>query len=270
MIVDLSYIKNVLEVDIEDSQLQYLLHHYFDDICQKINVITTLIEQEISDIAMASTDEAPMLGYNDTSLFQDTIIYGIACHLNNIGITTKDIPQVIYNEYIAKMDISSLSLNDDGAYEITYCALYDYCLTELNDYLNDESQVGYVRRLLNLDPDIVVDKEIEFLIDHYTQYIKDLMPDVDTTSIYFKQALYLSIACHIYRTNPQAIVSPTEYRVDETSEVFNLMFDKEGNTWCDLADAAMADLKKTTFKNYGIKTFNRVGARTKYNAWGPQ
>ena len=56
MIVDLSYIKNVLEVDVEDSQLQYLLHHYFDDICQKINVITTLIEQEISDIAMASTD----------------------------------------------------------------------------------------------------------------------------------------------------------------------------------------------------------------------
>ena len=100
MIVDLSYIKNVLEVDVEDSQLQYLLHHYFDDICQKINVITTLTEQEISDIAMASTDEAPMLGYNDTSLFQDTIIYGIACHLNNTGIITKDIPQVIYNEYI--------------------------------------------------------------------------------------------------------------------------------------------------------------------------
>ena len=75
MIVDLSYIKNVLEVDVEDSQLQYLLHHYFDDICQKINVITTLTEQDISDIAMASTDETPMLGYNETSLFQDTIIY---------------------------------------------------------------------------------------------------------------------------------------------------------------------------------------------------
>ena len=270
MIIDLSYIKNVLEVDVEDSKLQYLLHHYFDDICQKINVATTLSEQDISDIAMASTDEAPMLGYNETSLFQDTIIYGIACHLNNTGVTTKDIPQVIYNEYIVKMDISTLSLKEDGTYEITYCALYNHCLKELNDYLNDESQVGYVRRLLNLNPTIVVDKEIEFLIDHYTKYITELMPDVDTESTYFKQALYLSIACHIYRTNPQAIISPTEYRVDETSEVFDLAFDKEGNTWCDLADAAMADLKKTTFKNYGVKVFDRRGARTKYGAWGPQ
>lgn len=270
MIIDLSYIKNVLEVDVEDSKLQYLLHHYFDDICQKINVVTTLKEQDISDIAMASTDEMPMLGYNDTSLFQDTIIYGIACHLNNTGVTTKSIPQVIYNEYITKMDISTLSLNDNGAYEITFCMLYEHCLKELSNYLNDESQVGYIRRLLNLDPAIVVDKEIDFLIDHYTNYITDLMPDVDKDSIYFKQALFLSVACHIYKTNPQAIISPTEYRVDETNEVFNLNFDKEGNTWCDLANAAMADLKKTTYKNYGVKTFNRRGARTKYNHWGPQ
>ena len=233
MIIDLSYIRNVLEVDVEDSKLQYLLHHYFDDICQKINVATTLSEQDISDIAMASTDEAPMLGYNETSLFQDTIIYGIACHLNNTGVTTKDVPQVIYNEYITKMDISTLSLKEDGTYEITYCVLYNHCLKELNDYLNDESQVGYVRRLLNLNPTIVVDKEIEFLIDHYTKYITELMPDVDTEST-------------------------------------DLAFDKEGNTWCDLADAAMADLKKTTFKNYGVKVFDRRGARTKYGAWGPQ
>ena len=269
MIIDLSYIKSVLNIDIEDSKLQYLLHHYFNDVCEKINVETSLSEQDISDISLASTDEVPMLGYNETSLFQDTIIYGIACHLNNTGTETTSIPQVLYNEYITKIDLSTITANDDGTYNLTFCMLYDYCLTELSEYLNDESQVGYVRRLLNLDPGIVADKEIEFLIDHYTQYITDLMPDVDTTSTYFKQALYLSIACHIYRTNPQAIISPTEYRVDETSEVFELSFDKFGNTWCDLAEEAMADLKKTTYKNYGVKTFNRAGARTKYNAWGP-
>ena len=40
------------------------------------------------------------------------------------------------------MDISSLSLNDDGAYEITYCALYDYCLTELNDTVSPKNDFG--------------------------------------------------------------------------------------------------------------------------------
>jgi len=270
MIIDLSYIKTILEVIIEDSKLQYLLHHYFDDICTKINVNTSLSEQEISDIALATTEDQPMFGYNETSLFQDTIIYGIACHLVNTNTPVVEIPQVIYNDYISKLDLSNVSQDADGKYQITYCMLYDYCITELSKYLNDESQIGYLRRLLNLDPNIVVDKEIDFLINHYTDYIKELIPNVDPESSYFKQAIYMSVACHIYRTNPQAIVSPTEYTVDETSEVFDLSFDKFGNTWCDLAEQAMADLKKNTYKNFGVKVFNRRGARTKYNAWGPQ
>lgn len=270
MIVDITYIKNVLEVDIEESQIQYLLHHFFDEICTKINVVTTLEEQEISDLALSTTYETPMLGYNDTSLFQDTIIYGIACHLNGINIPTISLPQVLYNEYIDKIDLSTLSIDDNTQqYILTFCDLYKYCIQELNIFLNDESQVGYLRQLLNLDSNIVSDNEIEFLINHYTQYLQDIIPDVDPESAHFKQALYLSVACHIFRTNPQAIVSPTEYRVDETSETFNLAFDKEGNTWCDLADAALADLKKKTYKNYGVKVFDRPGARTKYNAWGP-
>ena len=269
MIIDLSYIKKVLEIDIEDSKLQYLLHHYFEDVCEKINVNTTLTEQEISDIALASTDDMPMLGYNETSLFQDTLIYGIACHLNQTNVQTTSVPQVIYNEYIDRLDLSTIPQDESGRYQIDFCILYNYCVSELSKYLNDESQVGYLRRLLNLDPGIVIDKEIEFLIDHYTNYIKELMPEVDTESSYFKQALYMSVACHIYRTNPQAIISPTEYRVDETSEIFDLAFDKFGNTWCDLAEEAMSDLKKNTYKNYGVKVFNRRGARTKYNVWGP-
>ena len=270
MIVDINYIKNVLEVDIDDSQIQYLLHHFFDEICEKINVITTLQEQEISDIALGATYDTPMLGYNDTSLFQDTIIYAIACHLNNINVPTKTIPQVLYNEYIHKLDLSTLSQDENNEYIITFCDLYNHCINELKVFLNDESQVGYLRQLLNLDEGIVSDKELEFYIEHYTKYLTDIIPDVDPDSAYFKEALYLQVACHIYRVNPQAIISPTEYQVDETSEVFELAFDKFGNTWCDLAEAALADLKKKTYKNYGVKTFDRAGARTKYNAWGPQ
>ena len=268
MIVDINYIRNVLQIDIEDSRLQYLLHHYFEDICEKINIETTLDEQSISDIALATTDEMPMLGYNDTSLFQDTVIYGIACHLANSGIDVVPMPNVLYNEYISLLDVSTLS-NEGDHYIITFCDLYKYCLSELKAYLNDTSQTGYVRRLLNLDPAIVNDREIEFLIDHYTNYLSEIVPDADTASVYFKQAVYMQVACHIYRTNPTAIIAPSEYRVDEVSEVFDLAFDKFGNTWCDLAEEALADLRKKSYRNYGIKVFDRPGARTKYNAWGP-
>ena len=269
MIVDINYIKNVLQADIEDSQIQYLLHHYFEDICEEINIETTLSDQSISDIALTTTDEMPMLGYNDTSLFQDAIIYAIACHLNNTGVTVVDMPNVLYNEYISLLDISTLSENENGDFIITFCDLYKYCLGELKEYLNDTTQTGYVRRLLNLDPAIVSDAEIEFLIEHYTNYLSELEPNADKESIYFKQAVYMQVACHIYRTNPTAIIAPSEYRVDEVSEVFDLAFDKFGNTWCDLAEEALADLRKKSYKNYGIKVFDRPGARTKYNAWGP-
>lgn len=268
MIVDINYIRNVLQIDVDDSQLQYLLHHYFEDICEEINIETTLEEQSMSDIALATTDEMPMLGYNDTSLFQDTIIYGIACHLSNIGIDVVQVPNVLYNEYISLLDVSTLS-NEGDTYIITFCDLYKYCLSELKAYLNDTSQTGYVRRLLNLDPVIVNDREIEFLIDHYTNYLSEIVPDADTESVYFKQAVYMQVACHIYRTNPTAIIAPSEYRVDEVSEVFDLAFDKFGNTWCDLAEEALADLRKKSYRNYGIKVFDRPGARTKYHAWGP-
>ena len=268
MIIDITYIKRALEVDIDDAEIQYLLNHYFNDVCSEINVKTSMEDQEFSTEVLETSIE-PQFGYDNLSLFQETVIYGIACHLDNIGILNISIPSSIYNEYVTQVDLSTISVNDDGLYAITFCILYNYCLNELKEYLNDESQVGYIRRLLHLSKTIVPDSEIEFLVDHYTEYITELIKDVDTESVYFKQALYLKIACHIYQTHPSAIVSPTEYRVDEVSEVFNLSFDKFGNTWCDLAEEAMADLKKHSYKNYGVKVFDRPGARTKYNAWGP-
>lgn len=269
MIIDTTYIKNALQADIADSEIQYLLQHYLNDICEKINIETTLQDQEILEEPISS-DIVPQLGIDDLSLFQEAIIYGIACHLSNMGVSITSIPMEVYNEYINKIDLSTLSLDDDGLYIITFCILYDYCIKELSEYLNDESQVGYIRRLLNLDKVIIPDSEIEFLIDHYSSYIQEIVRSADINSVYFKQALYLKIACHIYQTHPSAIASPVEYRVDEVSEVFSLSFDKFGNTWCDLAEEAMADLKKNTYKNYGVKVFDRPGARSKYNAWGPQ
>ena len=269
MIIDITYIKNALNTDVEDSKIQYLLHHYFNDVCEQINVETTLEDQELSDENIM-IDVVPQLGVDELSLFQETIIYGIACHLINTGISITSMPTELYNEYISQIDLSTLSLDDDGFYIIDFCILYNHCLNELSEYLNDDSQVSYVRRLFNLDKTLISDSEIEFLINHYTQYITEIVKNADVESIYFKQALYLKIACHIYQIHPSAIASPVEYRVDEVSEVFNLSFDKFGNTWCDLAEEAMADLKKYSYKNYGVKVFDRPGARTKYGAWGPQ
>lgn len=269
MIIDISYIQSVLKTDADESQIRYLIHHVFEDMCEKINVNTTLAQQDISDLFLSTSEEAINLVNDQTSLFQDTLIWGIACNLQSMGMSITPITLLLYNEVIDKINTSTIPVKEDGMYEITFCDIYNGCINELNELLNDDSDVGYVRRLLNLHKDDIGDNEIEFLIEHYTNYLKDTIKDVDTESAYFKQAVYLSVACHIYRTNPTAIIIPTEYTVDEVSETFGLNFDKFGNTWCDLAEEAISDLKKHTYKNYGVKSFSRAGARTKYNKWGP-
>ena len=130
-------------------------------------------------------------------------------------------------------------------------------------------QAKYVRQLFNIPEDRVSDKEIECLVEHYAKYLSDLYPKADTTSILFEQAVLLSVICHLYKTNPTSITTPVMYYVDEVRERFELNFDKYGNTWCDLANAAINDLKKNTFGYYGLRSYDRPGARTKYNAYGP-
>lgn len=269
MIIDISYIKSVLQADVDNEEIKYLINYVFNDICEKINVDTTLIQQDISDVIISNEIEDTNLVNDELTTFQDTLIFGIACNLKSMGISITPVSLELYDEVIDKIDTSNISFNEDGIFDITFCDIYTSYIVELNDYLNDNSEVGYLRRLLNLHKDDISNNELEFLIDHYTHYLTEIIPDVDPESTYFKQALYLSVACHIYRTNPTSIIDPTEYRVDEVSEVFGLNFDKFGNTWCDLADAAISDLKKVSYGNYGIKTFDRPGARTKYNAWGP-
>ena len=47
MIIDISYIKRALNVEVEDSIIKYLIDFYFDYLCEHVNVETSLDEQEI-------------------------------------------------------------------------------------------------------------------------------------------------------------------------------------------------------------------------------
>ena len=260
MIIDISYIKRVLNTEVEDSVIQYLIDFYFDYICEHINAQTSLNEEDILNDNLEEPIDYPNIFNDDLTVFQETMIYGIACHLFKMGISISFVPQELINEYSEYLEITD---------DLTYCDLFDICLKLLTDYLNDTSNVGYLRRLLNLDENDISDQEIEFLIEHYTSYIKELMPKVDTDSVLFKQAVWLSVACHIYKTKPEIIITPTEYEVDEVREEFGLAFDKFGNTWCDLADAALSDLKKQVYGYYGLRAYDRPGARSKYGYHGP-
>lgn len=269
MIIDMPYIKTVLDVNIEDDKIASLVQHFFGHICENLNIDTTLEEEEISLIPLENPDFNPNIVQDDLTLFQEAIIYAVACNIDTLGISIVPISLEIYEHNITFFDTTTLTLSENGLYNITYCDLFNNCLKRLKEYLNDTSNVGYLRKLLRLHPDDVSDEEIEFLIEHYTDYLSNIIPNVDTSSPLFKQALYMQVACHIFRTNPDSIISPTSYKVDEVAEWFELAFDKFNNTWCDLADAALSDLKKQTYGYYGLRTYDRPGARTKYGGYGP-
>ena len=255
MIIDVTYIKNVLNTEVDDSVINYLIKHFFNYICDHIKIISTLEEEEI-----LTTQQNPPINPNiledDLTLFQETLIYGIACELTEIGELTT-VNEDIKNKY------PELT---------TYCDFFNYCLETLYEYLNSVSEVETVRRLFSLDPHLISDDDLAFLIQHYTQYIISYLPEdeeVDTESPLFKQALYTQIACHIFKITPTAIVNPKSYKVDEVRETFVLDFDKNKNTWCDIANEDLANLKKKTYGLYGVYAYDRPGARTKYGYHGP-
>ena len=85
-----------------------------------------------------------------------------------------------------------------------------------------------------------------------------------------REAVYLGIACQLFKTNPSAIIGPKEYEVGDVSESFDTSFTKSSDTWCDLYDSALNDLISSTEGVHGIKSFDRSGARVKYGYYGPQ
>lgn len=255
MIIDVGYIKEVLNTEVDNSVINYLIKHFFTYICNYANIDSSLQEEEI-----LTTNEETLINPNiledDITLFQETIIYGIGCELTEMGLLETINPQVQdkYPEYS------------------TYCDFFNNCLDILNAYLNETSEINKIRRLFSLDKNIISDDDLAFYIQHFTQYLLSSLPEdeeIDTESFKFKQALYTQIACHIFRTNPTAIISPKSYKVDEVRETFVLDFDKNKNTWCDIANENFADLKKHIYGLYGIYAYDRPGARTKYGYHGP-
>lgn len=256
MIIDIAYIKNVLNAEVPDSVISYLIKHFFNYICDHVKVISTLEEEEILTTNKDSQTN-PNILEDDLTLFQETLIYGIGCELTEIGDLTT------VNEGIQKK-YPELT---------TYCDFFNYCLDILYTYINSMSDVEIVRRLFSLDENLISDDDLAFLIQHFTQYIISYMPEdekIDTESPLFKQALYTQIACHIYRTHPTYIISPKSYKVDETRETFVLDFDKKKNTWCDIANEDLANLKKKIYGLYGVYAYDRPGARSKYGYHGPK
>ena len=256
MIVDIAYIKKVLNTEVDDSVINYLIKHFFNYICNEINIDSTLEEEEIATTNIDIT-VIPDILEDDLTLFQETLIYGIGCELTEIGelITVN---QDIQEKY---PDLT------------TYCDFFNNCLETLSMYLNSMSDIETIRRLFNLDINLINDDDLAFLIKYFTQYILSYLPDdteIDTESPLFKQALYTQIACHIFKTNPTAIIHPKSYKVDEVRETFVLDFDKNKNTWCDIANEDLANLKKKIYGLYGVYAYDRPGARSKYGYHGPK
>lgn len=259
MIIDSTYIKNVLNTEVDNQVINYLIKHFFNYVCRKTNLDSTLTEEELVTTELTNPIENPNILKDDLTLFQETIIYGIACDLINTGLMPNTITEELSQFYKEEIE------------EVTYCNLFNYCLNQLDAYLNTTSEVDYIRKILFLKSDIT-DEELAFLIQHFTQYLISCLPEdseIDTNSWIFKQALIMQIACHIFKLKPMLIGSPKSYKVDEVRVTWTLDFDKEGNTWCDLAEEALADLKKKYYNKYGFVAWNRPGARIKYGYHGP-
>lgn len=259
MIIDIAYIKTVLNTEVNDSVINYLIKHFFNYICKQTQLDTTLQEEEILTTNQ-ETQTNPNILEDDLTLFQETLIYGIGCDLTE----TKQLDTI--NPQIKKKYKNIIQ-------DPNYCTIFDHCLNQINEYLNSTSTVQYVRNLFSLDPNMVSDDELTFLIQHYTNYLTMYLDkdgeEIDTESPLFKQALYSQIACHIYKVNPTAIITPKSYKVDEVRETYVLDFDKEGHTWCDIAEEDLGNLKKKYYGLYGLYAYDRPGARTKYGYHGP-
>ena len=191
MIIDPTYIQQVLNVQVNEPVINYLIKHIFNYICKEVGLESSLEEEEILTIPQDPIDNPNILEDNIT-LLQETLIYGIACDLINTDEQVIDVPSYLFDFY--KTDIDT----------VTYCTLYDYCLHNLDEYLNSISMVEYVRRYLFLD-NRITNEDIAFLVQHYTDYLISCLPQdaqVDTNSWLFKQALLMQIACHLFKLKP--------------------------------------------------------------------
>jgi hypothetical protein len=275
MMIDIAYIRQTLQLPdtLLDTTISYLIKHYYEYLVEMMNLDTTMEKEGIStEIVKDNTiPENPLID-SKLTVFQQTLILGIACNLSNMQISINNINDIEYNYFIQHIDLTNIKLTDDGIrYILDWCILYNSYLAILKTYSTDYSTVDYIRRLFNLDDELIPDNQIEFLLDHYTNLVKDKLGDkADVNSATFKEVVYLGIACQLFKTNPTAIISPKEYEVGDVSETFDTSFTKSADTWCDMYDDALNDLIADTEGFHGFKAFGRGSAREKYGYYGPQ
>jgi hypothetical protein len=275
MMIDIAYIRQALQLPdtLLDSTITYLIKHYYEYLVEMMNLDTTMDKEGIStEIVKDNTIPEDALIDSKLTVFQQTLILGIACNLSNMQISVRDISDTEYNYFIKLIDLTNIKLNKEGTkYILDWCILYNSYLAILKSFSTDYSTVDYIRRLFNLDPELITDSQIEFLLDHYTNLLKDkLGGKADLESATFKEVVYLGIACQLFKTNPTAIISPKEYEVGDVSETFDTSFTKSADTWCDMYDDALNDLIADSEGFHGFKAFGRGSAREKYGYYGPQ
>ena len=98
MIIDPTYIKQILNTEVNDSVINYLIKHVFNNVCNEVQLDTSLEEEEIATVPQPPTTN-PHILENELTLFQETIIYGVACDLITIKEQDIEIPQYLLNYY---------------------------------------------------------------------------------------------------------------------------------------------------------------------------
>ena len=107
MIIDVAYIRQALVIPetTPNSSIEYLIKHYYDYIVEMMNLVTTMEKEEISNtIIEQDITEEELIINNKLTLFQQTLILGIACSLINMQIAIKDITNNEYEYFIQNID----------------------------------------------------------------------------------------------------------------------------------------------------------------------
>jgi len=124
----------------------------------------------------------------------------------------------------------------------------------------------YIRKLLELDPRVIDDEQISFLIDHYTELIQAKtgagVDDIDTPL--FQNAVMEGIACNLSMTNKGSIIQPNRVKVGYYEEETRSRADVNRDpTWCEMYADSLDDIIAYIQKAYGFKALTRQGAREK-------
>lgn len=126
--------------------------------------------------------------------------------------------------------------------------------------------VDYIREFLKLDSRVVADSQIQFLIDHYTEVIKDKTGASNDIidSVGFQDAVLAGIACNISMTNKGAIIQPNRVKIGYyEEETASRSETNKDPTWCEIYSDELDSLIEKIQGAYGFYSLTRQGASEK-------